>query len=169
MYSAELWPKPRMSTSDALHELTRQLAIHRPDRLLVSLGSQDVREGVEPIDIGATFGVLSMASRRIENLEFFGVAARRGPVTCAGNLVVQADHDFESCPPTANLVVTGGPGWVQAAKDDATLDYLRASKARITSICTGLPITGMSVWASTSRDLKPSFCAAQSCNSSTSR
>ena len=103
-----------------------------------------IYDGVEPIDIGATFGVLSMASRRVPNLEFFGVAARRGPVTCAGNLVVQADHDFESCPPTANLVVTGGPGWPAAAADPATLAFLQtraqAGHTRLSAICTGAMI-----------------------------
>ena len=39
-----------------------------------------IYDGVEPIDIGATFGVLSMASRRIPNLDFFGVAAAKGAI-----------------------------------------------------------------------------------------
>ncbi len=103
-----------------------------------------IYEGVEPIDIGATFGVLSMASRRIPNLEFFGVAAAQGHVTCAGGLVVQADHDFQTCPPAANLVVTGGPGWPAAAADPATQEFLRARAAggtmRLSSICTGAMI-----------------------------
>lgn len=40
---------PRMSTADALRALPRQLAIHRPARLIVALGSQDAREGVDPV------------------------------------------------------------------------------------------------------------------------
>jgi transcriptional regulator GlxA family with amidase domain len=100
--------------------------------------------GVEPIDVGATFGVLSMASRRIPGLNFFGVAAAKGPVKCAGNLVVHADHDFQSCPQASNVIATGGPGWPDASRDRATLDFLRtrsvAPSTRISSICTGAMI-----------------------------
>lgn len=103
-----------------------------------------IYDGVEPIDIGATFGVLSMASRRIPGLKFFGVAARKGEIKCAGNLTVHADHDFRSCPPVANLVVTGGPGWTDVARDTATLEFLRARaqtpSTRVSAICTGAMI-----------------------------
>jgi transcriptional regulator GlxA family with amidase domain len=100
--------------------------------------------GVEPIDIGATFGVLSMASRRIPDLKFFGVAAAKGPVKCAGNLIVHADHDFQSCPEASNVIATGGPGWLAASRDRVTLEFLRERAAkpttRISSICTGAMI-----------------------------
>ena len=103
-----------------------------------------IYDGVEPIDIGATFGVLSMASRRVPKLEFFGVACAKGPVDCAGGLTVQADHDFQSCPPVKNVIVTGGPGWSDAANDRATLDFLQARArkpgTRISAICTGAMI-----------------------------
>lgn len=105
-----------------------------------------VYDGVEPIDIGATFGVLSMASRRIPELSFFGVAARRGAIECAGGLVVEADHDFETCPQVDTIVVTGGPGWSDAARDAATLGFLRAraeaGSTRLAAICTGAMILG---------------------------
>lgn len=100
--------------------------------------------GVEPIDVGATFGVLSMASRRIPGLSFFGVARTKGAVTCAGNLIVEADHDFQSCPDVTDIIVTGGPGWTDAAKDQATLDFVKSRAAspgtRVSSICTGAMI-----------------------------
>lgn len=100
--------------------------------------------GVEPIDVGATFGVLSMASRRLPDLKFFGVAAAKGPLTCAGNLIVHATHDYRSCPDVTDVIVTGGPGWLDAARDVETLDFLRirASRpgVRITAICTGAMI-----------------------------
>jgi len=103
-----------------------------------------IYEGVEPIDIGATFGVLSMASRRIPELEFFGVASAKGPVHCAGGLTVEADHDFQSCPDVANIIVTGGPGWTDVVNDRATLDFLRtraqSGDTRISAICTGAMI-----------------------------
>lgn len=103
-----------------------------------------IYDGVEPIDIGATFGVLSMASRRIPELEFFGVASAKGSVQCAGGLTVKADHDFQSCPDVANIIVTGGPGWTDAVNDQATLDFLRSraqsGDTRISAICTGAMI-----------------------------
>lgn len=100
--------------------------------------------GVEPIDVGATFGVLSMASRRVPDLRFFGVAAEKGPLTCAGNLIVHADHDFKSCPEATDIIVTGGPGWLEAARHSETLDFLRSrsksASTRISAICTGAMI-----------------------------
>lgn len=105
-----------------------------------------VYDGVEPIDIGATFGVLSMASRRIPDLDFFGVAARRGAIRCAGGLVVEAEHDFDTCPEVDTIVVTGGPGWSDAARDAATRAFLRAraeaGTTRLAAICTGAMILG---------------------------
>lgn len=101
-------------------------------------------DGVEPIDVGATFGVLSMASRRIPDLEFFGVATAKGSIKCAGNLIVEADHDVKSCPDVSDIIVTGGPGWVEAAADLALLEFLqtraRQPSTRISAICTGAMI-----------------------------
>lgn len=99
-----------------------------------------IYDGVEPIDIGATFGVLSMAARIAPGLSFAGVARSAGPVTCASGLSVMADHGFSDSPDFDDLIVTGGPGWTAAAEDPETLAYLRGSSARITSICTGAMI-----------------------------
>jgi transcriptional regulator GlxA family with amidase domain len=49
-----------------------------------------VYEGVEPIDIGATFGVLSMARRVEPGIEMFLVAGRAGVVRRAGTTGVVA-------------------------------------------------------------------------------
>lgn len=96
--------------------------------------------GVEPIDIGAAYGVLSMARRIAPQLRYAGVARQAGDVVCANGLVVRADHGFSDAPDFEDLIVTGGPGWAEAAKDPATLDYLRGSGARVSSICTGAMI-----------------------------
>ena len=96
--------------------------------------------GVEPIDIGAAFGVLSMARRLAPELRYAGVAREAGEVVCANGLVVRADHGYADAPDFGDLIVTGGPGWVEAAEDPATLNYLRGSSARLTSICTGAMI-----------------------------
>lgn len=97
-------------------------------------------DGVEPIDVGATFGVLSLARRIAPDLAFTGVARKAGPVACAGGLTVMAEHGFDDALAFTDLIVTGGPGWVEAAADPATQAYLAASTARLSSICTGAMI-----------------------------
>lgn len=97
-------------------------------------------DGVEPIDIGATVGVLSMARRIAPTLQFVTIARRHGEVTCASGLKVVVDHDYDSAPDLTDVIVTGGPGWVDAAQDPATLSFLKKTTARITSICTGAMI-----------------------------
>lgn len=99
-----------------------------------------IYDGVEPIDLGATFGVLSIAKRIAPDLSFAGVARSAGAVTCANGMKVVADHGFADAPVFEDLIVTGGPGWTDAAADDATLSYLRATKSRVSSICTGAMI-----------------------------
>ncbi len=99
-----------------------------------------IYDGVEPIDIGATYGVLSMARRVAPGLAFAGVARKAGEVVCASGMKIHADHGFDDAPAFEDLIVTGGPGWADAAADPATLDYLRGSTARLTSICTGAMI-----------------------------
>ena len=99
---------------------------------------------VEPIDVGATFGVLSMARRIVPKIEAIGIAREAGLVTCANGLQVVASYDFSSAPEIDALIVTGGPGWVQAAQDRATCEYIRSfaegQPDRVTSICTGAMI-----------------------------
>ncbi len=95
-------------------------------------------DGVEPIDVGAAFGVLSMARRLVPSLSFVGIAERRGEIVCANGLRVVSDHDFASAPDgLTDLIVTGGPGWVQAAASPATLGFIRDTRARVASMCTG--------------------------------
>lgn len=99
---------------------------------------------IEPIDVGATFGVLSMARRVAPEIEAVGIAREAGLVTCANGLQVVADHSFDSAPDCDVFIVTGGPGWVQAAQDEATCAYIRGFAERradrIASICTGAMI-----------------------------
>ena len=73
-----------------------------------------VYDDVEPIDIGATYGVLSMARRIEPAIEMFLVAARAGTVRCASGLEVVAHHGFVDCPAADAVIVTGGPGWTPA-------------------------------------------------------
>ena len=96
-----------------------------------------IYDGVEPIDVGAAFGILSIAKRIVPDIVCIGVARDAGPVTCANGLVVMSDHGFETCPDLDDLVVTGGPGWVEAAQDEATLHFIQRHGRRRTSLCTG--------------------------------
>ena len=108
-------------------------------------------DGVEPIDIGGTVGVISMASRLLPGLSAMTIAAQAGPVRCAGGLTVLATHGFADVPPWAPgldaacdaVVVTGGPGWPAQSRDTAMLAFLRAQDpARLASVCTGALILG---------------------------
>lgn len=102
-------------------------------------------DGIEPIDIGATYGVLSMAKRIAPALEFFVVARTAGEVVMANGLRVIADYGFDDCPSHDALIVLGGPGWDAASGDEATLSFVRASSATsqvVASVCTGAMIVG---------------------------
>jgi transcriptional regulator GlxA family with amidase domain len=99
-----------------------------------------IYDGVEPIDLGATIGVLSMARRIAPDLTFASVALKAGEVVCASGMRVMADFGISDAPGFDDLIVTGGPGWVEAAKDAETIEYLRRSSARLSSICTGAMI-----------------------------
>jgi len=99
--------------------------------------------GVEPIDVGGTIGVISMASRLLPGVRAVAVAERAGPVRCAGGLTVVAEYGFDDAPAADALLVTGGPGWRTEAANPAMLDFLRAQDpARMMSVCTGALILG---------------------------
>jgi len=97
--------------------------------------------GVEPIDL-ATFGVLSMARRVAPQIAMFTVAREAGVVELANGLKVVADHGYADAPDADVLIVTGGPGWQDAAHCAATLAFVRAWPARgvTASVCTGAMI-----------------------------
>jgi transcriptional regulator GlxA family with amidase domain len=97
-------------------------------------------DGIEPIDIGATYGVLSIAKRLAPGLRFFVVAKSGGELAMANGLRLIADHDFEDCPDADILMVLGGPGW-QAASDDSAITAFIAQFHRrqgtVAGVCTG--------------------------------
>jgi transcriptional regulator GlxA family with amidase domain len=102
-------------------------------------------DGIEPIDIGATYGVLSMAKRLAPHLRFFVVAKSAGLVVMANGLRLVADHGFANCPDADVLMVLGGPGW-QAASDDSEITAFIAkfhlNKGTVAGVCTGGMIVG---------------------------
>jgi transcriptional regulator GlxA family with amidase domain len=97
-----------------------------------------IYDGVEPIDIGGTVGVLSMATRILPGLETTIVAETSGPVRLAGGLTVIAEHAFAQAPVCDVAIVCGGPGWREQVVNPAMLSYLRTRDPhRLASVCTG--------------------------------
>jgi len=97
-----------------------------------------IYEGVEPIDIGGTVGVVSMARRVLPHIEAATIARQAGPVRLAGGLTVIAEHGVDTAPPCDVVIVCGGPGWPEAAADPALRDYLRKLRPTgVASVCTG--------------------------------
>jgi len=93
---------------------------------------------VEPIDLGGTIGVLSMARRLLPGLASAVIAREAGPVRLAGGLTVLADHGVEDAPDFDVVIVCGGAGWPAVAADPAVGAYLRRLPAgRLASVCTG--------------------------------
>ncbi len=97
-----------------------------------------VYEGVEPIDIGCTVGVVSMASRVLPGIEAVTIAMEAGPVRLAGGLIMLAGHGFADAPECEVVVVCGGPGWRDQVANPLMLDFLRRqTRERVASVCTG--------------------------------
>lgn len=100
-----------------------------------------IYDGVEPIDIGGTVGVISMARRVLPNLSDAVVAHEAGPVQLAGGLVVEAPYGFADAPDTDVTIVCGGPGWSSAAEEPAMKGFLDGRRSgTLASVCTGAMI-----------------------------
>ncbi|MEP0339967.1 MAG: DJ-1/PfpI family protein [Alphaproteobacteria bacterium] len=101
-----------------------------------------IYDGVEPIDLGATFGTLSMARRIAPEIEIYLVAQDAGPVPLTNGMVVQANYGFSDCPPADYLIVSGGPGWPEQCKIPEVADFIRkrAATETVASVCTGAMI-----------------------------
>jgi transcriptional regulator GlxA family with amidase domain len=108
------------------------------DRLAPALFGIVLYPSVEPIDLGATYGVLSMARRVLPGVRAVTLAAEPGEVALAGGVRVSVDHALDAAPFLDVAIVTGGAGWPQASADPAMLGFLRRRPAAImASVCTG--------------------------------
>ena len=97
-----------------------------------------IYDGVEPIDVGGTAGVVSMARRVLPNISCVMIAERAGPVRLAAGVTVIADADFQNAPPCDVFIVCGGPGWREQASNAAMLGFVRSRRRNeIASVCTG--------------------------------
>lgn len=96
--------------------------------------------GIEPIDIGATHGVLSMAKRIVPAIEMAVLAKDGGEVVMANGLRLIADYGLDDAPGADILMVLGGPGWSDAAQDPELLSHIRtfhAAGGTVAGVCTG--------------------------------
>ena len=104
-----------------------------------------VYDGVEPIDVGGTVGVVSMAQRLLPAVEAVVIAARPGPVRLAGGLVVIAQFGFADAPRCDRYVVCGGATWPRQAGDAEMIGFLQGLRPEaIASVCTGAMILAAS-------------------------
>ncbi len=102
-----------------------------------------IYQGVEPIDIGGTIGVISMARRVLPTVRAVTIARTAGPVALAGGLTVLAEHGIADAPACDLAIVCGGPGWPEAAADTAVCAWLQGLPPRgVASVCTGALILG---------------------------
>lgn len=100
-------------------------------------------DGVEPIDVGGTIGVISMAARVLPAIEAVTIAREAGPVALAGGLTVIARYGFADAPVCDVTIVCGGPGWRTQVEDTAMLGFLRGlDPLTVASVCTGALILG---------------------------
>ncbi len=107
-----------------------------------------VYDDVEPIDVGATFGVLSMAKRVDPGIEIAIVARKAGRVRLASGLEIIAPYGLSNCPSGDVLMILGGAAWPEQTKDEQTLAFIRSfgTGGIVASVCTGALIvaaTGM--------------------------
>ena len=97
-----------------------------------------VYDGVEPIDVGGTAGVISMAKRVLPGICSVLVAERTGPVRLAGDVTVMVDFDFLTAPQCDRYIVCGGPGWREQVNNAAILNFIKSRRRdEIASVCTG--------------------------------
>jgi transcriptional regulator GlxA family with amidase domain len=98
-----------------------------------------VYEDVEPIDVGATYGVLSMAKRLDPGIEIAIVARKAGPVRLANGLEIIVPYGISNCPPGDVLMILGGAAWPEQSRDERTLTFIRSFGAGgiVASVCTG--------------------------------
>jgi transcriptional regulator GlxA family with amidase domain len=98
-----------------------------------------IYEGVEAIDVGATYGTLSIARRIIPEIGAFLVADRAEPVCMAGSARLIPDHTFETAPAADVTIVPGGPGWAEQCSNDRVKTFLNRAIQRglLVSVCTG--------------------------------
>lgn len=101
---------------------------------------------VEELDLVGPYQVFGAAhAAKPEAFEVFLVAAQTSvAIRCVNGLRVLADYDFETAPAIDLLLIPGGVGTRNVAKDDASVAWVRATAATsrtVASVCTGARVT----------------------------
>ncbi|HKR66471.1 MAG TPA: GNAT family N-acetyltransferase [Thermoanaerobaculia bacterium] len=97
-----------------------------------------VFDDVEELDFAGPFEVFGMANRFGASCSLALVAATRDPVRCRYGLRVVPDLTFDDARDLDLLIVPGGLGARTHARNDArVLDFVRAQRGFIASVCTG--------------------------------
>jgi transcriptional regulator GlxA family with amidase domain len=101
-----------------------------------------VFEGVGALDFAGPFEVFTTASELGETPVFqvYVAAERPGPLRGHNGMVLQPDCTLADCPPADVLVISGGPGAMQAMDRPELLGWIRRSAERaetVVSVCTG--------------------------------
>ena len=101
-------------------------------------------DGTEELDAVGPYEVLAWAARERDGFgNVFTVAEHDGPVHCVKGMRFLPDHTFENAPPLDVIIVPGGIGTKEQAKNPVLLDYVRREAARcewVTSVCTGMRV-----------------------------
>ncbi len=94
----------------------------------------------EELDFVGPLEVFGMAAMSEREDRVVTIAESGEPVRCANGMRVLPDHSFADAPPLDVVLVPGGMGTRQQAKNPVLLDWLRKvspSCKWITSVCTG--------------------------------
>jgi transcriptional regulator GlxA family with amidase domain len=99
-------------------------------------------EGVGALDFAGPFEVFTTASELGETPVFqvYVAAEKPGPLRGHNGMVLQPDCALADCPPADLLIVSGGPGAMQAMNRPELLEWIRKAAARaerVVSVCTG--------------------------------
>src|SRR5262245_47916900 len=142
------WPEVRLRAEGSAQRLSGQTPLGWTCGFLGAFAVKQRNEparfgiivyaGVEPIDLGATAGVISMARRVLPAIQCVIIAAEAGAVELAGGVSIIAAAGFDTCPVCDIYIVCGGPGWEQQVSDRAMLTFLRRLPGgSVASVCTG--------------------------------
>jgi transcriptional regulator GlxA family with amidase domain len=99
-------------------------------------------ENVQPMDVIGPWEVFTLwkdVAKYPLNLHL--IAEKSGLVNCASNIRLEAQVDFDNCPPIDYLVMPGGVGRLQQIHNEKLITFIQQqakSNEVIMSVCTGM-------------------------------
>jgi len=111
-------------------------------------------DGVEPIDLGGTLGVISMASRLLPGLSATTIAEHAGPVRCAGGLTVLAAHGFGDGSLRASFAASPGESGGDSGEPvGGAVDRTSGGASHLDSAYDAIVVTGGPGWLAQSQNV----------------